>query len=498
MITRDPLHSVPEYQKRTKKKGRALKIAILVLILWLIAVMLYQTHKPLPPFVSYESQEYSTHEVNFWTDLTYPTGNGNTAQHEGQILNRMLGIIDEAEQFIVIDLFLFNDYKHKGQRFPQVSAQMTDHLIAKKKAHPDMPIFFITDEVNTNYNSAPNPLLENMKRAGIQVVQTDVDPLRDSTPIYSAVWRTFFQWFGQQGTGWIPNLMASDGPDVTARSYLKLLNVKANHRKLITNEQTALISTGNVHDASAYHSNVALEVKGPIIGDILQTEQAVLDFSGGGQLPAYTPQVEPKVPSSKDSYRIKYLTEGKVYTSVLDGIGQTKKGDSIHMGMFYLADRKVLNSLLDASARGVNIQLLLDPNENAFGQEKIGIPNRPVAQELSDKSGGNIQIRWYHTTHEQFHTKLIYIAKAQGEHIIWGGSTNLTPRNLDDLNLENELWVAAPADSKLTRQVAAYFDKLWNNQGAEYSLDLAAYEDHSTFWKDIIYRLQDILGFTTF
>lgn len=39
------------------------------------------------------------------------------------------------------------------------------------------------------------------------------------------------------------------------------------------------------------------------------------------------------------------------------------------------------------------------------------------------------------------------------------------PRNLDDLNLENELWVAAPADSKLTRQVAAYFDKLWNNQG---------------------------------
>ncbi|MCP3777999.1 phospholipase D family protein [Paenibacillus sp. MZ03-122A] len=498
MTTRDPLHSVPEYQRRTEKKGRAFKIAILVLILWLIAVMLYQTHKPLPPFVSYESQEYSTHEVNFWTDLTYPTGDGSTAQHEGQTLNRMLGIIDEAEQFIVIDLFLFNDYKHKGQHFPQVSAQMTDHLIAKKKAHLDMPIFFITDEVNTNYNSAPNPLLENMKRAGIQVVQTDVDPLRDSTPIYSAVWRTFFQWFGQQGTGWIPNLMASDGPDVTSRSYLKLLNVKANHRKLVANEQTALISTGNVHDASAYHSNVALEVKGPIIRDILQTEQAVLDFSGGGQLPAYTPQAEPKVPSSKDSYRIKYLTEGKVYTSVLNGIAQTKKGDSIHMGMFYLADRKVLNSLLDASARGVNIQLLLDPNQNAFGQEKIGIPNRPVAQELSDKSGGNIQIRWYHTTHEQFHTKLIYIAKAQGEHIIWGGSTNLTPRNLDDLNLENELWVAAPADSKLTRQVAAYFDKLWNNQGAEYSLDLAAYEDHSTFWKDIIYRLQDILGFTTF
>ncbi|WP_025718755.1 phospholipase D family protein [Paenibacillus sp. 1-18] len=483
---------------KSDQKSRIVKISILLLILWLIAIMIYQTHKPLPPLVSYESREYSTNEINFWTDLTYRSKDGNTTQHEGQILNRMFKIIDNAQQFIVIDLFLFNDYKHKGQRFPEVSAQMADLLIAKKKAHPDMPIFFITDEVNTNYNSSPNPLLENMKRAGIQVVLTDVDPLRDSTPVYSAVWRTFFQWFGQQGTGWIPNLMASDGPDVTARSYLKLLNVKANHRKLVASEQTALISTGNVHDASAYHSNVALEVKGPIIGDILQTEQAVLDFSGGGKLPAYNPQTKASTSSGQDSYRIKYLTEGKVYSSVLDGIGQTRKGDSIHMGMFYLADRKVLNSLLDASARGVSIQLLLDPNQNAFGQEKKGIPNRPVAQELSQKSKGTIQIRWYNTTHEQYHTKMIYIAKAQGDHIILAGSTNLTPRNLDDLNLENELWVAAPADSKLTRQVTAYFDKLWNNQGAAYSLDLAAYEDHSTFWKDILYRLQDILGFTTF
>lgn len=83
---------------------------------------------------------------------------------------------------------------------------MTDHLIAKKKAHPDMPIFFITDEVNTNYNSAPNPLLENMKRAGIQVVQTDVDPLRDSTPIYSAVWRTFSNGSGSRAQAGFPTL----------------------------------------------------------------------------------------------------------------------------------------------------------------------------------------------------------------------------------------------------------------------------------------------------
>ena len=106
-----------------------------------------------------------------------------------------------------------------------------------KMQHPDMDIWFITDEVNTNYNAAPNPLLEQMKSANIHVVVTNVDPLRDSTPVYSAVWRTFFQWFGQSGKGLIPNLMATDGPDVTVRSYLKLLNVKANHRKVVVSEK---------------------------------------------------------------------------------------------------------------------------------------------------------------------------------------------------------------------------------------------------------------------
>ena len=96
----------------------------------------------------------------------------------------------------------------------------------------------------------------------------------------------------QSGDGWIKNLMATDGPDVTVRSYLKLLNVKANHRKVVVSEKTAIVSSGNIHDASAYHSNIAFEVTGPIIGDILQSEQAVLDISGGGEVPAYTPFLE--------------------------------------------------------------------------------------------------------------------------------------------------------------------------------------------------------------
>ncbi|MCZ4141188.1 phospholipase, partial [Escherichia coli] len=205
--------------------------------------------------------------------------------------------------------------------------QFANALIAKKKQHPDMPILFITDEININYNSAPNPLLERMKQAGIEVVITNDDPLRDSTPIYSAVWRTFFQWFGQAGEGWIPNQMASDGPKMTLRSYLKLLNIKANHRKVVTSEKSAVISSGNIHDASVYHSNIAFEVSGPVIADILATEQAVLDMSGGGQVPVYDPPAQ----ENDGEARIRYLTEGKVNDAVLQEIGATEQGDVLWM-----------------------------------------------------------------------------------------------------------------------------------------------------------------------
>ncbi|MNH88951.1 hypothetical protein D3C73_414660 [compost metagenome] len=486
------------------KKRRVLKsisIALGVLIVWLAAVMIYQTHKPLPAGVSYESPLYTVDHVDFLYDLTYPDGKGGFHQ-ERHIVDRMLQMIREAHEYVVLDLFLFNDYVHKGQIYPDVSGEMTHTLLAQKKKYPQLQIVFVTDEINTNYDSAPNPLLEQLKQAGAQVIITDVNPLRDSTPAYSAVWRTFFQWFGQSGTGWIPNLMASNGPDITARSYLKLLNVKANHRKIITTENSTLISSGNVHNASAFHSNIAFEVQGDITGDVLASEQAVADFSGGGTLPKWngTPASGPAGSSRSASapLQIRYLTEGKIYDYLLKSIKETGKGDTLWMGMFYLADTKVMNELVEAGHRGVQIRLILDPNQNAFGQEKIGLPNRPVAEELLERSGQEMQIRWYNTTKEQYHTKLLYIAKAKGPYIVMGGSANFTARNLDDLNLENDLWIAVPKGNKLTQDLDHYFNRIWYNEGAEYSLDFSAYHERSVWFKDVLYRLQKILGFTTY
>ncbi|WP_157261155.1 phospholipase D family protein [Paenibacillus wynnii] len=475
--------------------------ATIFLAFWLTGVMVYQTHKPLPPGISYESPVYNVNHVTFLQDLTYPDGSA-LGKQEAQILPRMLEIIEESRQFLVIDLFLFNDYTHRDQQFPPVSQALTYKILAQKLAYPDMDIVFITDEVNTNYNSAPNPLLEQLKAAGVRVILTDVNSLRDSTPAYSAVWRTFIQWFGQSGKGWIPNLMANDGPDITARSYLKLLNVKANHRKVVLSEKSALISSGNIHDASAYNSNVALEVQGPILADILRTEQAAADLSNAGPLlskePRFEEESERKPSESVGGLQVRYLTEGKVYKYALQNIKAAAQGDTVWLGMFYLADDSIIQALVEASERGAEVRLLLDPNQNAFGRDKIGIPNRPVAMDLNRRSDGKIAIRWYNTTKEQYHPKLLFISKKEGDSTVLSGSSNFTARNLDNYNLENNLWVSMNSEQPLYGELEGYFNRIWNNEGAEFSLPLDDYQGEITRLKYIIFQAQKLLGFTTF
>lgn len=85
----------------------------------------------------------------------------------------------------------------------------------------------------------------------------------------------------------LPNPLAKTAPQVTVSSYLELLNIKANHRKVLATEKTAIITSANPHDASGFHSNIAFQIEGKLISDLLKSEQATLDFSSGGKLPKY-------------------------------------------------------------------------------------------------------------------------------------------------------------------------------------------------------------------
>ncbi|MFY4776899.1 phospholipase D family protein [Metabacillus sp. RGM 3146] len=469
---------------------RKKRVIILVIILILGMTMIYNCYKPLPEGLSYEGPVHRVSDIRMYSNLSYKKGEKEV--HQEEIFPRFNQMINEADRFIVIDLFLYNNYIDDGVKYPKISEQLTQTLIKKKKQNPKIQITFISDEVNTSYGAHRAKELHLLKENGIHVIQTNLEKLRDSNPIYSSVWRTAMQWFGTEGKGWLPNPLSSKAPKVTLRSYLKLLNIKANHRKVIITDKSGMVSSANPHDASGLHSNMAFEVKGNILKDLLKSEQAVASYSAHEKLPGSFQQEK-----EEGEISVRVLTEGKVLKHLETAIDSSNKGDDLWMGMFYLADRGIIDKIVSASKRGVNVRLILDPNKNAFGKQKIGIPNRPIASELADKTGGKIKIRWYNVDKEQYHTKTMFL-KHKGKATILAGSANFTKRNLADLNLETDLMIEASADKKVMKDMDSYFTMLWNNTGGTYTLPQSVYQDKLTPVKRVIFTIQELLGFTTY
>lgn len=479
-----------------KRRNYAKPILIGLLLLYgllYIGVIVWHTYKPLPDGISYEGDMHFTDNVDVFTDLTYAQNRkGDGMVHELSIFDEVYEMVEEAEEFIVLDFFLLDHYYEEDVDFPKIAQTLTAHLIDKKKQQPSIRIVFITDPVNTGYGSYESKWFKKMEQSGIEVVYTDLDPLRDSTPLYSGLYRTLFRWGDLEKKGWIPNAMASEAPDLTLASYMKLLNVKANHRKSLVTEKAALVTSGNPHNASGFHGNVALKVSGGVLNDILESEEAVVAYTNGGTLP----RVEVEEPTDGD-YAVQYVTEKKILDALLSDIQKTQSGDRIRMGMFFIAERNVVNALIDAANRGVLVEMILDPNENSFGNEKSGLPNRPVVQEMMEDTDGKMNIRWYNTVIGQYHTKLVMIQTAE-ETYITNGSANLTERTLDNNNLEANLRVISPNDSELTKELDAYFERLWNNEDALYTVDLETYQSEFTFFQRGIYTLQHWLKLTTY
>ena len=476
-----------------KKRKKVTWIAIAAFSLIYIGVILWHTYKPLPKGISYTGKIHHTDDVNLFTDLTFAKNkDGTDIVHELTIFKEVYKMIDEAEQFIVLDFFLFDHYYDEDLDFPKIAETITAKLVKKKADYPEMPIVFITDPLNEGYGSYESKWFSQMEDAGIEVVYTDLDPLRDSMPIYSGLYRTLFHWANFENKGWIANAMASKAPKMTLASYMTLLNIKANHRKAIVTEKEGLVTSGNPHNASGFHGNVALKVKGNILNDMLEAEEAVVKYTNGGTLP----RVE-IAGQSTGKYAVQYLTEKKILDAMLGDIAKAQEGDSIRLGMFFIAKDDLVQALIDAANRGVKVEMILDPNENSFGNEKSGLPNRPVAQKMVEQSDGKISVRWYNTVIGQYHTKLI-IVQAGEKTYISNGSANLTERTLADYNLEANLRVIAPNESELAQELDSYFNRLWENEDAFYTLDLEEYQDEYTFYQRGLYSLQKLFKVTTY
>lgn len=457
---------------------------ILVLLLIIIPI-LYSLNTKNPPSTNLSS-DFKDADCEFLYDLTYLKDGKRL--HEKRIFKREMELIKNAKDFLMVDFFLFNDEYPSSMSFPSQVEEMTDLLIAKKKENPAMPILFVTDPINNFYGAYEEDNLKRLRENGIDVVITDLNKMRDSNALVSGFYRAYLQWFGTSGGGWIKNFFDKDADKVNVRSILKLANFKGNHRKVLISEKEALVASANPHDPSAHHSNVAIAFHGKSMEDLIKSESIFFD-----KLPSVIENFKAEEVTSL--YKLKVITEGKIYDEISKNIKETKKGDEINLGIFYLSEFRILRELGDASKRGVDVKIIADLNKDAFGLEKNGSPNRPALSQLKEDYP-DINIRWYQTSGEQFHTKFIYFDFKDKNPLAILGSANYTRRNLDNFNLETNLAVEMEKDSPMAKEMKDYYARIWNNKGGDYTLPLEDFYEKG-FLLRILWKIQEKTGLCT-
>lgn len=480
------------------------KKALLLVLTYIVLSGCVHAIMPLPEGVDYQSKGYcvGTKNIEFLYDLTYKNAVGETV-HEQEIFDTIFTLIENARQYILIDMFLFNSYTGKSEKtYRRLCSELMSGLIKKKKLIPSINIDFITDPVNNIYGGVKSKEITTLREAGINVIYTDLTKLRDSNLLYSPIWRMFIQWFGNSDSGGIfQHPFSEDEPGITLRSYLTLLNYKANHRKVILVDNrkrwTTVITSANPHDGSSAHSNIALKITGNFGREIYTAERSVAEFSQGKLHDVSFEYANDENPDQTDCVHLYLVTEKKIEEELIRQLENLGPGDRVFMALFYLSHRNIIKALLEAVEAGAEVKIILDPSKDAFGREKNGIPNQPVASELTKKSHGKINIRWYHTHGEQFHTKLTLIEKLNGTAAVVLGSANLTRKNIENFNLELDAKVVGDSSAAVIREIKQYFHRLWHNKGGHYTVDYPFYEDKSSL-KTFLYRLYESTGISTF
>ncbi len=484
------LKMIPGGNRRIAKIVRISQMLTIPLIL-----MGCHSFKPLPEGISYQGEHRVSEEVVFLSDSTWIDVNGQR-RVEQTIFDDLFRIIADAEKLIVLDMFLYNDFQGPVPETTRaLSSELTEALIARKAQVPDINIIVITDPLNTLYGGLPSAQFEQLEAADIPVVITDLRQLRDSNTVYSFFWRIFIKPFGNATASTLPNPV---GPGrVSLRTYLELVNFKANHRKVLIADQghsyVGFVTSANPHDGSSAHRNAAVRFSGAAAADLLTTENAVLALSGQPEIPfefSFN-----TMPDTETAPTVQIVTERKIKDAYLSQLQAAGAGDNVDLMMFYLSDRAIVKALKSAHQRGAALRVLLDPNKDAFGREKNGIPNRLVASELV-KAG--VDVRWCYTKGEQCHAKMLLVSGQRDRVVLISGSANLTRRNLDNFNLETNVVVTGTTATSSIIDAQVYFDDAWQNtDNRQYSVDYSHYKDGS-LWRRGLYRFMEWSGMSSF
>lgn len=483
----------------------------------------------VPRRVNNRSPAFRVHEDDlgfFMNYSAYAQGSGTATNaprfFERQIGPKALSMIGKARKHILLSVFLFDSFYVEGTKAPDLVGALTDAIIARKRQHPDMHIAIILDPSHKAYGNRVSPAEKKLRENGVDVFYSDlVSGLRKASFLGvreglghtgRLLDRVTFGLSGKAGSALFSRarLPASfDGDPLTLESAYNAFLLKANHRKLLVTDidggdYEALVTSANPHNASAYHINSAISVRGRPARWIFNVLREDMRKSAGlgtrfthwhtaadrryrkrffdACFPLLELGTAGQGRSGDDrSATAVFVTEQEIVDSISRMLGGVTAGDEIRIQMFYLSYKPVLEAILDASCTTRKpVRLLLDASKDAFNREKDGTPNRQVARYLlaeAAKRGGRIEIRWYLTHGEQNHAKVMSISDPERDrYLITTGSCNWTGRNMAGVNMESNINVEG--SRKITETFNRLFDRFWTNaDGRSYSEPYETYRD---------------------
>jgi phosphatidylserine/phosphatidylglycerophosphate/cardiolipin synthase-like enzyme len=134
-----------------------------------------------------------------------------------------------------------------------------------------------------------------------------------------------------------------------------------------------------------------------------------------------------------------------------------------------LSDRRVIDAVLRAAARGAHVRVLLDPGAT---------PNSSVAAELERGGSGNIELRW--RVPPALATASLALVARRGELWASAGAADFTRPSLDDVDLESAIELRLPLRAAAARALETHFDAKWAAGGA---YPRYAVESQADYWQ---------------
>ena len=442
----NPPTDSPAGQAASRFSRRAKVVCLLLVLAWL-ALAFWNSAKPLPPGTHLVSQvsRLSERDVDFLYD----------SPRRGDIRAHEMSAIDNAEQMIVLD------------RSP-VTRELAQRLLERKRLRPHLKIVLLTDPSNEWFGGTPLQILAPLEEAGVIVVRVRLDRLRDSNPLYSALWRLVFGW-------WSDPFEETSG-EVSLPAWSRMQNFKSDRRQLVVTDDG---SGGWIAIIGPAGAAAGLVLRGSLARAMIAGELQIASWSADDDRLPPRPQTDARGVGSIDA---RFLTEGAIAAALLEAMAAAGRGDQISIVVENLSDRRLIAAALSAAARGASLKVLLARNR---------VPNQAVAGELRRDGSSRIEVRWYPSKQGASQPKLL-VLRHRTDLWINLGAANFTRRNLDDLNLAASVELRMPARAAPARAVADYFAEAWSGASAdaEFSDDSAA-----AYWR---YRFAEATGLSSF